>query len=117
MFSLGKPILTTDCTNGLVEGFDRAAPEFVRHKRTDRRRRLYPFKSVSSVKSVVITRLVRGVLVRSSIGSNEKSHGETGFGLVYPSLRILRKPSRSSSCSALSWRLPTWPFDSIAEVA
>jgi hypothetical protein len=25
MFSLGKPILTTDRTNGLVEGFDRAA--------------------------------------------------------------------------------------------
>jgi hypothetical protein len=27
-----------------------------------------------------------------------ESHGETGFGLVYPSLRILMKLTRSSSC-------------------
>src|SRR5208282_4078325 len=47
----------------------------------------------------------------------QEPHGETGFGLVYPSLRILRKFNRSSSCWALSWRLPTWPFDSVAEVA
>ena len=35
-----------------------------------------------------------------NMGNREElgSHGETGFGLVYPSLRILRKLARSSSC-------------------
>jgi hypothetical protein len=47
-----------------------------------------------------------GVLVRSLHRQEQESHGETGFGLVYPSLRILRKSTRSSSCWALSWRLP-----------
>jgi hypothetical protein len=117
MFSLGKPILTTDCTNGLVEGFDRAA-----QSSSGTKERIGD--AAYTIQICVIGEICglfpdgcEGVLVRSSIGSNEKSHGETGFGLVYPSLRILRKPSRSSSCSALSWRLPTWPFDSIAEVA
>jgi hypothetical protein len=53
---------------------------------------------------------------RDEYYSLKRSHGETGFGLVYPSLRILRKSTKSFSCWAVSWRLPTWPFDSVAEV-
>src|SRR4030081_3167678 len=56
--------------------------------------------------------------VRTNFDRGEQeSHGETGFGLVYPSLRILRKLTRSASCWELSWRLPICPLDSIAEVA
>ena len=36
-----------------------------------------------------------GVLVRSLHRQDQESHGETGLGLVYPSLRILRKSTRS----------------------
>jgi hypothetical protein len=76
-----------------------------------------------SINSILFDRPIEPVTsALANVGSilyrqERKPHGETGFGLVYPSLRILRKSTRSSSCSALSWRLPTWPFDSVAEVA